>query len=94
MDKKYHVISNKNGWTIQGPPTNEKYRTKQNAVSAARKMASTENKPLIIHSKEGNVTQVVSYQNRIRSSYIKKRLNPKLVRNVIAEVDYERAKNL
>ncbi|MBW1616182.1 MAG: DUF2188 domain-containing protein [Deltaproteobacteria bacterium] len=94
MDKKYRVIPNENGWTIQGSPTNEKYKTKKNAVLVAKKIAFKKNKPLIIHSKDGRVTQVSYQKNRIRSSHIKKRLNPKLVRNTIAEVDYERAENL
>lgn len=91
----YHVVLREKGWRIVGAKTANIFRTKRDAVLAARKFARLEKKSIIIHSKEGKVTEVISFdtkklEHKLLSAKVKHRLNSELVRNSIAEVISER----
>jgi len=91
----YHVVAVDNGWKIVGAKTGNIFRTKKNATMMAKKFARSENKSVVLHSKEGKVIEVISYDTelssgKLLSANVKHRLSRENVRNSIAEVISER----
>ena len=95
MSKLYRVLSTENGWKIDGLRRKTIYKTKKDAVIKAREAARKDNVPLVVHSKEGLVTSVNYFPSPIvtgRNSRAegKSRFTRKEIRNLVAQVIYER----
>lgn len=95
--KAYHVIANEGGWEVSGSTKNRVFKTKESAVTEARKIAVMDKIPIVVHSRDGRVTSV-NYNSpkagkiRVHSAHVKRTLNAKNVRNAIAEVVYSRTR--
>lgn len=92
MEDNYRIVPDKSGWRIQGPSILKMYDTKDKAVAFGRLLSSKNNIPLIIHKKDGRVQSVTGTfrtRNLKTANTLNRRLDPKTVRHVIAEVDYE-----
>ncbi len=91
----YEVLHFGDKWKVIGPKRQAVFNTKYKAIIAGRRIARSENSPLIIRSRAGDVTSVNFYNRRVGSSRImtanvKHNLDHIIVRNSIAEVLLER----
>jgi len=64
--KEHHVVPNKNGWVIKkdnGERSIKNFDKKQNAVDHARQISINQKSELIIHNKNGQISQSDSHGN-------------------------------
>jgi hypothetical protein len=95
MSKLYRVIPTEDGWKIKGLRRKVTFKTKKDAVIIAREAARKDSVPLVVHSKDGIVASVNNVPSSLLSgvSYSlkgKSRFNRKEIRNLVAQVIYER----
>lgn len=93
--ENYHVVFNEKGWEIVGSMPNRTFKTQKEAVQTAREYASKKKNSVIVHSKDGKVLDVISFDMKLSkgellSANVKHRLSDKSVRNSIAEALSER----
>ena len=93
--ENYHVVLAEKGWEIVGAATPILFKTQKDAIEKAREYASKKKNSVIVHSKEGKVLDVISFDVKISkgellTANVKHRLSDKKVRNAIAEVLSER----
>jgi hypothetical protein len=93
--ENYHVVLSEKGWEIIGSIPIRTFKTQREAIEKAREYASKKKNSVIVHSKEGKVLNVISFDEKLSSgellsANVKHRLSDKNVRNSIAEVLSER----
>lgn len=65
MKNNIHVIMDKNGWKMKRENTNEEkhFKTKEETINYAKKQAKKNKVELVIHNKDGIITNKDSYGN-------------------------------
>jgi len=91
--KTLHVIAKGNSWTVEGSSNSNTFRTKEQALLEAYKIAKSENGSVIVHSRDGRVMSVNNNfekfsGRKLFSANVKGTLNRKEIRNTIAEIIY------
>ena len=64
--KDQHVLPNKSGWAVRGEGNSRNTkitRTKENAVIRAKEIAKNKKSELIIHNKDGKISDKDSFGN-------------------------------
>lgn len=92
----YQVIPYNDGWKVVGSSNQTDrivYKTKQIALQEAGRMARMNNKPVIVHARNGKVTVARSAKTHIKSANVKHNFSNKEVRNSIAEAMVLRERN-
>ncbi len=65
-NKNQHVVKAKDGWAVRGEKNSLRTkitRTKSEAVELARKIAKNKKSELVIHNKDGKISDKDSYGN-------------------------------
>lgn len=64
--KNQHVVPNKKGWAVQGEGNARRTantETKEDAIKIAREIARNQKSELVIHNKDGKISDKDSYGN-------------------------------
>ncbi|MGI8314803.1 DUF2188 domain-containing protein [Halobacillus mangrovi] len=66
LDKGEHVVSHEDGWAVQAEdakqPSNV-YEKKEDAVERAEEIAQNKGTQVVIHKRDGNIQDKISYKN-------------------------------
>ena len=66
MHKNQHVVKTEDGWGVRGENNTrntQKFDTQQAAIDRAREIAINQKSELLIHGKDGQIRDKISYGN-------------------------------